>query len=70
MRHHFTAKQAHLTKYTHNITLNTYKRCEFLQAQRLRKYIQTPLLYRQIPNWLIHFQELAVMLGTKFLQKG
>ena len=27
-------------------------------------------LYSQFPNWLIHFQELDSMLGTKFLQKG
>ena len=27
-------------------------------------------LYSQFPNWLIHFQELNSLLGTKFLQKG
>ena len=27
-------------------------------------------LYSQFQNWLIHFQELYNMIGTKFLQKG
>ena len=26
--------------------------------------------YSQSQDWLIHFQELDIMLGTKFLQKG
>ena len=30
---------------------------------------QLVCLYSQFPNWLIHFQELESMLGTKFLQK-
>ena len=31
---------------------------------------QLLFLYSQFPNWLIHFQELESILGTKFLPKG
>ena len=27
-------------------------------------------LYSKVPNWLIHFQKLESLLGTKFLQNG
>ena len=56
-------------------TLNTYKRDEVLQPQDggeewERESTKLLCLYSHFPNWLIHFQELESMLGTKFLQKG
>ena len=40
------------------------------ERKKERDKTQLLCLYRQFPNWLIHFQELDIMLGTKFLQKG
>ena len=38
--------------------------------KNVRDSAQLLYLYSQFPNWLIHFQELESILGTKFLQKG
>ena len=73
MRHnHFTVKPVYY-KNKPLITLTGETRCRNLRDwRRMREGAHKLLRYSscQVTNWLIHFQELNAMLGTRFLQKG
>ena len=45
--------------------------CSLKMAEKNdRESTQLPCLYSRFPDWLIPFQKLLCMLGTKFLQEG
>ena len=77
LRHnHLAVNQVHFTDHTHthvkHSTRTREMRCCSLKMveKNESESAQLVCLYSQFPNWLIHFQELESMLGTKFLPKG